>query len=95
MTTANQIFVKGCKGRTWLVLGKEQIVACENLTDIDIVKDDNVIINKIGKGFTVKGDARGAARWILRTFANVETDNIATLSKGVWHKFFLEKLKRR
>ena len=95
MTTTNQIFVKGCEGRTWLVLGKDQIVACENPTDIDIVKNDNVSIIETGKGFIVKGDARGAARWILRTFANVETDNIATLSKGVWHKFFLEKLKRR
>ena len=90
MTTATQIMVDGC-GPLWLVTGKDHVVACANQADCDRVKTLTAAdINRQGKGFIVKGDARGAARWILKQFAGITADQFVPAPQGLAHQLWLK-----
>lgn len=90
MTTATQITARGFD-KLWLVTGKDQLVACERAADCARVKDlTSALVTKTGKGFKVRGDARGAARWILKQFCGVDTDQFALAPQGLAHKIWLK-----
>ena len=91
MTTATQITATGFD-RLWLVTGKEQLVVCAKATDCNKVNKDLTadIVVRQGKGFRVKGDTRGAARWVLKKFCGVNADQFVLAPQNLAHKIWLK-----